>query len=58
MICTMFVISNHYGIKCLINLLQLEPCNGMFNVISVIMAHWYKCKIHFLLQLIFAMQRK
>ena len=23
----MFIISNHYGIKCLSNLLQSEPCN-------------------------------
>ena len=37
----MFIISNHYGIKCLSNLLQLEPCNVMFKVISDIMAHWY-----------------
>ena len=36
----MFIISNHYGIKCLSNLLQLEPCNVMFKVISDIMAHW------------------
>ena len=37
----MFIISNHYGIKCLSNLLQLEPCNVMFKVISDIMEHWY-----------------
>ena len=38
MICAlMFIISNHYGMKC-INLLQLELCNVMFKVI---MAHWY-----------------
>ena len=43
MICAlMFVISNHCGIKCLIILLQLEPCNVMFKVISEIMAHWYE----------------
>ena len=42
MICAlMFIISNHYGIKCLSNLLQLEPCNVMFKMISDIMAHWY-----------------
>ena len=42
MICAlMFIISNHYGIKCLSNLLQLEPCNVMFKVISDIMAQWY-----------------
>ena len=42
MICAlMFIISNHYGISCLCNLLQLEPCNVMFKVISDIMAHWY-----------------
>ena len=26
--------SNNYGRKCLSNLLQLEPCNDMFKVIS------------------------
>ena len=42
MICAlMFIIRNHYGIKGLSNLLQLEPCNVMFKVISDIMAHWY-----------------
>ena len=42
MICAlMFIISNHYGIKCVSNLLQLEPCNDMFKVISDIMAHCY-----------------
>ena len=41
MICAlMFIISNNDGIKCLSNLLQLELCNVMFNVISNIMAHW------------------
>ena len=30
MICAlMFIISNHYEIKCFGNLLQLEACNGM-----------------------------
>ena len=33
--------SNDYGIKCLRNLLRLEPCNIMFKVISDKMAHWY-----------------
>ena len=37
----MFIISNHYGIKCVSNLLQLEPCNDMFKVISDIMEHCY-----------------
>ena len=37
----MFIISNDYGIKCLRNLLRLEPCNIMFKVISDKMAHWY-----------------
>ena len=37
----MFIISNHYGIICLSNLLQLELCNVMRKVISDIMAHWY-----------------
>ena len=42
MICElMFIISNHYGIKCLTNPLQLEPCNVMSKVISDIMPHWY-----------------
>ena len=42
MICAlMFIISNHYGIKCLSNLQQLEPCNVMFKVISDMWAHWY-----------------
>ena len=35
----MFIINNHYGIKCVSNLLQLEPCNDMCKVISDIMAH-------------------
>ena len=30
----MFIISNHYGRKCLSNLLHLERCNVMFKVIS------------------------
>ena len=35
MICTfMFIISNHYGIICLSYLLQFEPCNFMFKMIS------------------------
>ena len=34
------IISNHYGIKFPSNLLQLEPCNVMFQVISDRMAHW------------------
>ena len=34
--------SNHYGRKCLSNLLQLEPCSDMFKVISDIMAHSYE----------------
>ena len=42
MICAfMFIISNHYGINCLINLLQLDTCNVMFKVISNIIPHWY-----------------
>ena len=35
----MFIISNHCGIKYLCNLIQLEPCNVMFKVISYTMAH-------------------
>ena len=42
MICALkFIISNHYEIKCLRNLLRLEPCNIMLKVISDIMAYWY-----------------
>ena len=35
-------ISNNYGRKFLSNLLQLEPYNDMFNVMSDIMAHSYQ----------------
>ena len=35
----MIMITNHYGIKCLSNLLQLEPRNDKFKVISDIMEH-------------------
>ena len=37
----MFIMSNHYGRKCLSNFLQLEPCNDMFKMISDMMAHCY-----------------
>ena len=37
----MLIISNRYGIKCLIDLLQLEPSSVMLKVISDIMTHWY-----------------
>ena len=38
MICAlMFIICNRDGIKCLSNLLQLEPSNVMFKVMSDIM---------------------
>ena len=41
MICAlMFIICNHYGIKCHSNQLLLEPRSVMFTVISDIMAHW------------------
>ena len=36
----MLIISNHYGIKCVSNLIELEPCNVMFKVISDKMGHW------------------
>ena len=36
-----FIISNYHGINCLSSLLQVEPCNVMFKVISDIMAHCY-----------------
>ena len=54
----MLIISYHYKIECVRYLLQLEPCNGMFNVICDIMADLLICKIKNLLQLISAMQRK
>ena len=38
----MFIRSNHYGIKFLSNPLQLEPCNVIFKVISLIMSRWYE----------------
>ena len=42
MICAlMFIIRNHLGIKCVSNVLQLEPCNVAFKVISDTMAYWY-----------------
>ena len=42
MICAlMFIIWNHYGIKCVSNVLQLEPCNVAFKVIFDSIAHWY-----------------
>ena len=28
--------------KCFSNLLQLEPCIDLFNIISGTMAHWYE----------------
>ena len=55
--CIVFIKSNHYGIKCISNLLQLEPCNVMFKVISDIMPIGMKCEIQLLLQLISAMLR-
>ena len=33
--------SNYFGTKCLNIVLQLEPYNVMFKVISDIMPHWY-----------------
>ena len=42
MICALKLIINYrHGIKCLCNLLYLEPCNVMFKLISDIMVHWY-----------------
>ena len=39
MICALiFIISNHYGIKCLSNMLEL--CNVMHKIICDIIAHW------------------
>ena len=37
----MFITSNHYGMKCLSNLIQLKPCNAIFKVTSDIMPHSY-----------------
>ena len=37
----MFIMRNFNGIKYLCHLLQLEPCNDMFKVISDIMEHSY-----------------
>ena len=54
----MIIISNHYGRKCLINLLQLEPCNDIFKVISDIMAHWFEIIIPYHNKLNAAIQRK
>ena len=54
----MIIVSNHYGRKCLINLLQLEPCNDIFKVISDIMAHWFEIIIPYHNKLNAAIQRK
>ena len=55
----MLNISNHYEIKYLCILLQLEPCNVILKVISDIMEHWYDMwNTIAILQLIYAMQRK
>ena len=35
----MSMISNHHGIKCLSNLLKVQPCTVTFKVISDIMGH-------------------
>ena len=60
MICElMFIRSNHNGIKCLCNLLQLDPCHFMFKEISDIPTHIGMIReIRLLLQIISAMQRK
>ena len=39
--CALFIIRNQDAISYLSNLLQLERCNVLFNVISDITAHWY-----------------
>ena len=39
---SMFIIIHHYGRKCLNFLLQLEPCNVMFKVISHLMGQWHE----------------
>ena len=53
----MFITSNHYRIKYLSNVLQLEPCSDMFKVISDIMATWYEMMIT-IIMIIAGMQRK
>ena len=45
----MFMLSNHYGIKCVSNLLQLEPCNDMFKVVYDIWHIALICEIQLLL---------
>ena len=35
------IVVYHELSKCVSNLLQLEPCNDIFKVISDIMAQWY-----------------
>ena len=54
----MFMISNHYGRKCLSTLKQLEPCSDMFQVICDVMANLYEMikTIFSSLQFIFPMQ--
>ena len=37
----MLIITNHYGIKCLSNLLQLEQWNVKFKLHSDMMVLWY-----------------
>ena len=37
----MFIKSYHYGIKYVSDLLQLEPSNVKFHIISDILGHWY-----------------
>ena len=40
MICAFWFIIPNHGIKCLANLLQLQPCNVMVKVNSDKIAHW------------------
>ena len=59
MICAlMFIISNHHEIKSLSNLLQLEPCNVMFKVVSDIWHIGMISEIQLLSQLISSMKSK
>ena len=44
----MFIISNHYGIKYLSNLQQLESCNVMYKKISYIIGMIYEIQLNFL----------
>ena len=54
----MFIISNRFGRKCLSNVLQLQRCSDMFNVVSHIMAHWYELINTFIITINFCNGKK